>query len=92
MKLTLHTSSTITTETYSITTEDYGPVTYIEYLNDKGKAIDCTLRDEDGNDIQDPIILEEVQRFIDTADEDAKEQQRRDEKNGLFGDKVDVAN
>jgi hypothetical protein len=88
MKLESHTSSTITTETYQILTENHGPVTYIEYLNDKGKVIDCNLRDEDGNDIIDPALLEEIQEFIDNADE----QQRRDEKNGLYGGKEDIAN
>ena len=95
MKLTSHTSAIVTTETYSITDETYGPLTYIEYLNDKGKVIDCTLRDEDGNDIDNPPLLEELQQFVDGLEqgkEDAKEHQRRDEKRGLYSDREDFAN
>ena len=90
MKLESHTTSTVTTETYVVNLlEGLGVVTYIEYLNDKGKVIDCNLRDEDENEMNDPILLEEVQEFIDAEPE---EQRRRDEKHGLFGDKEDIAN
>ena len=90
MQITSHTSATITTETYFITTEQ-GPVVYTEYLNDKGKVIDCTLRDDDGNNIDDAALLEQVQQFVDNQAL-ADEQQRRDEKNGLVGDKTNVVN
>jgi hypothetical protein len=65
MKIESHTSATVTTETYQLITER-GPVTYIEYLNDKGKVIDSNLRDENGEEIADPTFLEEIQEFIDS--------------------------
>jgi len=86
--LQLHSTSTVKTETYQILTETHGPVTYVEYFNDKGKVIDETLRDEDGNDINAPALLEKIQEFVDST----REKQRRDEKNGLYSTKADVAN
>ena len=38
-------------------------VIYTEFLNDKGKVIDFTLRDGDGNEISDPALLEQIQEF-----------------------------
>jgi len=38
---------------------------YKEFLNSKGKVIDAFLRDKDGFEIDDPILLEEVEKFID---------------------------
>ena len=83
-----HTTATVKTETYRILTETQGPVTYIEYLDDKGKVIDCNLRDDEGNEISDPALLEEIQEFVDSTNEE----QRRDEKNGLFGEHEDPSN
>jgi hypothetical protein len=96
MKLSIiaNTSANITTNTYNLSLGDR-LLTYIEYLNDKGKVIDCNLRDVDGDEINDPALLEQVQEFVDGLEpvkEDAAEQQRRDEKNGLYHDKVDVSN
>ena len=91
MKIISQTTDTIKRETYNLTAEDHGPVTYIEYRDSYNHIIDCNLRDENGNEIENPILLEEVQEFI-NSHEDSAEQQRRDEKNGLFGDKQDIAN
>jgi len=38
---------------------------YKEFLNSKGKVVDAFLRDKDGFEIDDPILLEEVEKFID---------------------------
>lgn len=38
---------------------------YKEQVNEKNKVIDCDLRDLDGNSVDDPAILEEVQDFVD---------------------------
>ena len=95
MKIESHTSATVTTETYSLIHELYGPLTYTEYLNDKGKVIDVTLRDSDGIDIDYPQLLQEIQEFVDGIEQgkqDAAETQRRDEKHGLFGGKTDISN
>ena len=40
----------ITTETYKVEVTGFN-LTYIDYLNEKGKVIDSILRDEDGNDL-----------------------------------------
>lgn len=94
MKIESHLSATITTETYQLSMN--GKLfTFIEYFNDKGKVIDCNLRDVDGEEISDPYLLEQVQDFIDMGQfvaAEAAEEKRRDEKNGLYPDKVDVAN
>jgi len=65
MKLESKTSSQSTVNSYRIITESHGPIVYLEYLNEKGHIIDEILRDEDGNDISDPALLEDVQEFID---------------------------
>ena len=98
MKIISHTSSTVTTETYELSLGDR-LLTYIEYLNDKGKLIDCNLRDVDGDEINVPTLLETIQEFVNSfgegkkqAAEDAAEQQRRDEKHGLYPDREDFAN
>ena len=40
----------ITTETYKVKVAGF-TLTYIDYLNEKGKVIDSILRDEYGNDL-----------------------------------------
>ena len=42
---------------------------YKEFLNSKGKVVDSFLRDKDGFEIDDPILLEEVGEFIDGLEE-----------------------
>ena len=57
--------STVTEVTYTLqdnTSEFY----YKEWLNDSGKVIDCILRDKDGNEIDDAVLLEKVQVYIDS--------------------------
>ena len=88
MKLESHSTATVTTETYQILTESHGLVVYIVYLNDQRKIVDEMLRDDEGNTLDDPALFDDIQDFVDNYDE----QQRRDEKNGLYGDKVDDAN
>lgn len=68
MKITSESSSTVTTNTFEIETK-YGPVVYIEYLNDKNKVIDCNLRGKHtGQEINDPVLLEEIENFIDARE------------------------
>ena len=38
---------------------------YKELINSKGKVVDSFLRDKDGFEIDDPILLEEVEEFVD---------------------------
>ena len=42
---------------------------YKEFLNSKGKVVDSFLRDKDGFEIDDPILQEEVEEFIDGLEE-----------------------
>ena len=98
MKIVATTTEKQTIKTYKLSLGDR-LITYIEFINDKGKVIDCNLRDVDGEAIYEPMLLEQVEEFINSlnederqAAEDADEQLRRDEKNGLYPDKVDIAN
>ena len=57
-------SNTVTETTYFL--EDNGKkLVYKEWLNQKGKVIDEVLRDQNGNDIDDPALLERVQEAVD---------------------------
>lgn len=58
------TSSTVTTDTYELEV-DGQKVTYIEYINDKNKVIDSNLRNEHGQEIEDAVLLEKIQDYID---------------------------
>jgi hypothetical protein len=42
---------------------------YKELIDSKGKVVDSFLRDKDGFEIDDPILLEEVEEFIDGLEE-----------------------
>jgi len=64
MELLNKTESTVTEVTYTLQ-DDLSAFYYKEWLNDSGKVIDSILRDKDGYEIDDPILLEEVQQFID---------------------------
>jgi hypothetical protein len=63
MKLLNRITSTITTDTFEVEHEGK-KITYIEYLNEKSRVIDQVLRDEDGNNIDDPTLLEEMESFV----------------------------
>ena len=71
IKLNTQTTSTVTTNTFELEVRGQ-KVTYIEYLNDKNKVIDCSLRNEAGEEIgADDCggeLLEEIQGFIDAQD------------------------
>jgi len=64
MELLNTTKSIVTEVTYTLK-DDISAFYYKEWLDDSGKVVDCDLRDKDGNNIHDPILLEEVQQFID---------------------------
>ena len=56
--------STVTEVTYTFQDET-GAFFYKEWLNDSGKVIDSLMRDKDGYQIDDPVLLEQVQEFLD---------------------------
>lgn len=64
MKLITKTTEYVHTETSVIETES-GNFTLIDYYNQKGKIIDSCLRDELGNNCEDPILFEEITEFLD---------------------------
>ena len=67
MKLLNKTESIVTEVTYTL--QDKTSVFYYkEWLNDSGKVIDCLMRDKDGSEINDPLLFEEVQEFIDSQE------------------------
>jgi hypothetical protein len=65
MKINSKTSSTVTKNAFSLDV-DGKKVVYLEYLNEKGKVIDCELHSDKGELINDTALLEEIQDFIDT--------------------------
>ena len=58
-------TNTTTTTTYEIRDDDGKIFNYTEYLNDKGKVIDETLSDIDGNEITDEELLSKARDFVD---------------------------
>lgn len=57
----------ITTETYEMEIAGSRCV-YIEYVNDKKHIIDAVLRDDAGANVDDPELLESVQKAVDEYD------------------------
>ena len=67
MELLNKIESTVTEVTYTF--QDKTSVFYYkEWLDDSGKVIDCLIRDKDGSEIDDPLLFEEVQEFIDSQE------------------------
>jgi len=67
MELLNKIESTVTEVTYTF--QDKTSVFYYkEWLDDSGKVIDCLMRDKDGSEIDDPLLFEEVQEFIDSQE------------------------
>jgi len=64
MKILNKISSTVTEVTYTLQDET-SAFYYKEWLNEKGKVIDCLLRDKDGHEIDDPALYERVTNFVD---------------------------
>jgi hypothetical protein len=67
MKIKNKTTETITTETYEMEVNGCRCV-YIDYLNQKGKCIDAVLRDDAGNNVDDPALMEQIQKEVDEYD------------------------
>ena len=69
MKLVSKTVEAIVTETFVLENELGEKVTVIDYLDDRGKVIDTIVRDENGNDINDPILYENVISFLESIED-----------------------
>lgn len=68
MLITSKVKQVVTTETYEIESAEHGKLILVDYLDESGKAIDCILRDEGGNNIDDPFIMEQAQIAVDSYD------------------------
>ena len=69
MKVVSKIVEAIVTETFVLENELGEKVTVIDYLDDRGKVIDTIVRDENGNDIDDPILYENVISFLESIEE-----------------------
>ena len=58
--------ATTTEVTYTLC-DDVSTFYYKEWLNDGGEVVDFVIRDKDGNEIDDPDLLDEVLSFLDTV-------------------------
>ena len=67
MELLNKIESAVTEVTYTLQDETSSFI-YKEWMDSRGKVIDCLMRDNDGFDIDDPALLEKVQEFIDEID------------------------
>ena len=57
--------------TYTIQHHFEGVLVYKEWIDSKdGKCLDFILRSKDGFEIDDPALVEEVQDFVDTLNQD----------------------
>lgn len=56
--------STVTEVVYTLQ-DEVSAFYYKEFLNDKGKVIDCELKDKDGGVIDDEDLMLRVQEFVD---------------------------
>ena len=63
MKLISQQKEAVITETSIIELDSKLKVTVIDYFNEKGKIIDTVIRDENGFDIDDPILFENIEEF-----------------------------
>ena len=69
MKLVSKTVEAIVTETFVLESQSGEQVTVIDYLDDRGRAIDTIVRDENGNNIDDPILYENIISFLESIEE-----------------------
>lgn len=68
MKIKNKTTETVITENYEIEdVQGFGALTYIDYLDKKGRVIDSVIRDRNGFDVCDGDILEQIQELIDSS-------------------------
>lgn len=65
MKVNRRIKDDVVRDVYEIGHEEYGILTYIEYVNESGRVIDEELRDHEGHSIEDPVLLEEIHEAVD---------------------------
>ncbi len=60
-------TSKVVEEVYVIEHPEHGVIIYKEWLNEKGKCIDCEVRDKSGYRVEsdnEAALLEEIQEFV----------------------------
>jgi len=65
----LNKQETIVTEVVFTLQDETGSFYYKEWLNEKGKVIDSMMIDKDGYQINDPVLLEEVESYLESIGE-----------------------
>lgn len=65
MKAAILSQSFVKTVTFEVTADDGQKYIYISHQNEKGKEIDCEIRDSDGNSVDDPALAEEISEAVD---------------------------
>ena len=65
MKILSKNTVRVIQNSYQIELESGRKVNYSEYLDEKGKVIDCEVRDENGHEIDDPGLYEQLLQLID---------------------------
>lgn len=65
MEILTHTENTVVERSFTIQHPTEGVLIYNEWLNEKGKVIDYSLRSKGGYDIDEPELVTEVLEFID---------------------------
>ena len=68
MELLQKTESTVTEVVYTLQDET-SAFYYKEWRNDSGKVIDAMMIDKDGDIISDPVLLEQVEEYLDSIEE-----------------------
>lgn len=68
MKLLHKAESTVTEVVYTIQTET-SALFYKEWHDDRGKVINAAIMDKDGHELYDPILLEEIEEYLDSIGE-----------------------
>jgi uncharacterized protein (DUF2141 family) len=64
MKLISQQKEAVITETSIIELDSKLKVIVIDYFNEKGKIIDTIIRDENGFELDDPILYENINEFL----------------------------
>lgn len=68
IELMSRSKDTVVREIYNVI-HDGEPYILIDFLNDKGEAIDTIVRDEYGNNIDNPEVFQEIIAFVDKLNE-----------------------
>ena len=66
MEILIKTSEQVTLNTVTMQHPTEGVLVYTEWLNDKGRIMDCEVRSKDGYLIEDEDLEVEVYQFVDS--------------------------